>query len=285
MQYLVILLCAMFSCTKVTIQGRLSKESIKSSTDAVLVNCLVFIVTAIIFSASLKDGINTAVICYSVIFGMLSASFQVFYSLSLKAGSFSKTCMLINLSMVMPVVFSLICYDEKATITKVIGIVLCLLALFLNVQSDGRKVNFKWLVYVVLAFLSTGGIGIVQKIFAKSESAGYLEQFIFFGYLIASLLTSIIFFSQRRTNAKRELKLNRKNLVLIILIAATLGAYQFVNTFANSFIEAIILVPSVSGLSTVLQMLSGRILFRERFTVRQICSICIGITAILLISL
>lgn len=228
---------------------------------------------------------NVSVIYYSVMFGVLGASFQVFYALSLKAGPFSATCILINLSMVIPVVFSLIFYNEKATVLKVLGILLCLLALFLNIKSDGKRVNFKWFIYVTLAFLSTGGIGIVQKVFAKSEVAADLEQFIFFGYLIAFSLTCVIFFTQLRMGRERSFKLSKRNLILILLIAASLGAYQFFNTFANSFIDAIILGPSVSGLATVLQMLSGRIIFKEKFTGRQISSICVGIVAILLISL
>ena len=285
MTILIILICAILSCTKVTIQGNLSKGNIKNTTESVLANCLVFAFTFIIFSLSLKKGINLSVVCYSIWFGILGVSFQVFYALALKSGPFSASCMLINLAMVLPVIFSIIYYNEKATITKVIGIILCLTALFLNIKSDGKKVNIKWFTYVILAFLSTGGISIVQKIFAKSEYGGYLKEFIFLGYLIAFLLSAVIFFTQQKFGPKRNFKLNRKNILLVFLVATALGTFQFFYTYGNSFIDAIILVPSVSGLATVFQMLSGRIIFREKFTKSQICSICVGIVAILLISL
>lgn len=285
MHILIILVCALLSCTKVTIQGRLSKENINNTTDSVLVNCLVFFFTFLIFSVALKDGINTSVIIYSVLFGALGVSFQVFYAMALKAGPFSVTCMLINLCMVLPVTFSIIYYNEKVTVMKVIGIVLCLLALFLNVKSDGKKVNAKWFAYVALAFFSTGGISIVQKIFAKSEHGACLDQFIFFGYLSAFIFSLVVFLIQKKIGPQRTFKVSKKNLLLIILIAAMLGAFQFFNTYGNSFVDAIILVPSICGLATLFQMLSGRIIFREKFTMRQICSMCIGITAILLISM
>ena len=285
MQYLIVLICAALSCTKVTIQGHLSKGNIKNSTDSVLANCLVFAFTFVIFSVSLKNGINPSVIYYSILFGVFGVSFQVFYALALKSGPFSASCMMVNLSMVIPVVFSILYYDEKVSVTRVVGIVLCLTALFLNVKSDGKKVNVKWFIYVVLAFLSTGGIAIVQKIFSKSEYGGYLDQFIFFGYLIAFLLSFVIFCTQQKLGTKRTFKISKRNVLLTFIIAAALGAYQFFFTFANSFIDAIILVPSVSGLSTILQMLSGRVIFKEKFTVRQICSISIGITSIILISM
>lgn len=285
MQYLIILLCAALSCTKVTIQGHLSKVSIRNATDSILANSLIFAFTFILFFASLRNGINISVICYSILFGILGVSFQVFYALSLKSGPFSASCMLINLSMVLPVIFSLTYYNEKVTITKVVGIILCLSALFLNIKSDGKKVNTKWFIYVALAFLSTGGISIVQKIFAKSAYGCYLEQFIFFGYLTAFIVSFVVFCIQQKIKQNRTFKVSRKNVFLAFLIALALGAFQFFNTYANSFIDAIILVPSVNGLATVLQMLSGRIIFREKFTVKQICAICIGISAILLISL
>ena len=285
MQYLIILICALLTCTKVTIQGYLSKENIKNSTDSVLANCLVFAFTFIIFSLSLRNGVDISVLYYSVWFGVLGVSFQVFYALALKSGPFSASCMLINLNMVLPVIFSIIYYNEKATTTKVVGIILSLIALFLNIKSDGKKVNIKWFVYVALAFLSTGGISIVQKIFAKSEYRGNLEQFIFLGYLIAFILSFVLFCIRQKNEQTRTFKVNRKNVFLTFLIATALGAFQFFNTYANSFIDAIILVPSVCGLSTVFQMLAGRIIFHEKFTARQICSICVGITSILLISL
>lgn len=285
MQYLIILLCAALSCTKVTIQGHLSKGSIRNATDSILANCFIFAFTFMFFLASLRNGINISVICYSVLFGILGSSFQFFYALSLKSGPFSASCLMINLNMVLPVIFSLIYYNEKVTITKVIGIILCLSALFLNIKRDGKKGNTKWLIYVALAFLSTGGISIVQKIFAKSAYGDYLEQFIFFGYLTAFIFSFVIFCTQQKIKQNRTFKVSRKNVFFAFLIALALGVFQFFYTYANSFIDAIILVPSVSGLATVLQMISGRIIFREKFTAKQIWAMCIGIAAILLISL
>ena len=285
MTYLTILLCAFMSCAKVTIQGYLSKGNIKNSTDSTLANCIIFGCTFILFSSAIRKEITPAVICYSALFGALGVAFQVFYSLSLKSGPFSASCMLVNLNMVLPVVFSIVFYDESVTATKVIGIILCLFALFLNIQNDGKKINLKWAICVALAFFSTGGIGIVQKIFAKSEYGSNIEQFIFFGYLIAFILSYLIFFLGEKKVHNRTFKINKRTMLLTFLIASCLGAFQFFYTYGNSFIDAIILAPSVSGLATILQMLSGRIIFKEKFTARQICSMCVGVVAILLMSI
>ena len=285
MEILIIVVCAALSCTKVTVQGQLSRGNINNSTDSVLANCVVFAFTFLLFSFSLGSKIEPMVILYSALFGIFGVSFQTLYALALKTGPFSATCMLINLHMVFPVVFSIIYYHEEVTVTKVVGIVLCLTALFLNIKSDGKKVNIKWFTYVLLAFFSTGGIAVVQKIFAKSAYAKCTDQFVFFGYLIAFLLSSVVFFAQHKFVQKRTFQLTGKNVLLAFFVAASLGAFQFLNTYANSFVDAIVLVPSVSGLATVFQMFSGRIIFREKFTPRQICSICVGILSILLISL
>lgn len=285
MQYLIVFLCALFACTKVTLQGNLSKGNIRNFTDSVLANCVIFAFTFIVFSLSIRNGINISVLYYSVLFGVFCVSFQVFFALALKSGPFSVTCMLVNLNMVVPVIFSIIYYNEKVTIAKIVGIILCLIALFLNIKNDGKKGNIKWFTYVFFAFFSTAGISIVQKIFAKSQYGGELEQFIFLGYFIAFVLCFILFGVLQIIKKDRNFKMNRKNVFFAFLIAAALGAFQFFYTYANSFIDAIILVPSVSGLATILQMLSGIIIFREKITTRQICSICVGILSVLLISL
>ncbi len=285
MAYLLIIVCGLLSCTKVTIQGRLAKGNIENAVDSALANCFVFFFTAILFSVSLRNGINFGMIWYAALFGLFSASFQIFYALALKSGPFSATCMLINLGMVIPVVFSFFVFHEKITIIRVVGVILCLLALFLNTKNDGKKIHLKWLVYVALAFCSTGGVSTMQKVFAKSQFAGSLETFIFLGYTVAFLITLFIISVQRATGQERNFKINKKTMTCVLAIAACLGAFQYVSTFANSFIDAIVLNPSISGLATIFQMVSARIIFKEKFTVKQICSICIGIVAILLISL
>jgi len=286
MKFIIILICALLSCTKVTTQGYVAKGNVKNTSDSVFANCLVFALTALIFSLSLKNGINYGVIIYAILFGIFSSTFQIFYALALEAGPFSATCMIINLSMVVPVVFSLVFFNEKLTIIKLVGMFLCLFALFLNTRSDGKKINLKWIIYVLLAFFSTGaGISITQKLFAKSEYAANVEQFVFLGYLTAFLITFVLVMFQKFSKAERNFKLTGKNIFLVFVIAASLGAFQFFRTNADSFIDAIVLNPSISGLATTFQMLSGRIIFKEKFTVRQICSICVGIVAILMISI
>lgn len=121
MRYLIILLCAFLSCAKVTVQGSLAKKNVKCTNDSILANCLIFAFTSIIFSFSFKSTINTNIICYAVLFGILSASFQIFYALSLKTGPFSITGLLINLNMIIPVSFSLIFFNEELTMLKAIG--------------------------------------------------------------------------------------------------------------------------------------------------------------------
>ena len=285
MTYLIILLCAFLSCAKVTVQGYLSRGNIKNVTDSVLANCVIFAFASIIFASGLRNGINIEVVGYAAMFGILSVSFQTFYALSLKTGPFSTTTMLVNLSMVLPIVFSIIFYNEKVTITKVIGFILCVGALFLNVKNDGKKANLKWLIYVTLTFFSTGFLTIVQRVFSRTPLGGNKEQFIFFGYLISFVLAYIIFFVREKTVHERTFKLNKKTVPLAFFIAVGLGVYHFFYTYANSFIDAIILAPSVSGLATMFQTVSGRVIFKEKFTARQIVSICIGIAAIVLISL
>ena len=286
MQYILILICALLSCTKVTIQGYVAKGNIKNSSDSIFLNCLVFAFTSLVFSLSLKDGINPHVIIYAIIFGIFSSSFQIFYALALKSGPFSATCMIVNLNMILPVTFSFFYFNEKITVTKIIGVLLCLLALFLNMKRDNKKVSAKWIVYVFLAFFSTGaGISITQKIFARSQYSSQVEQFVCLGYITAFLITFVLVMFQKFGGTKTNFKLTGKNILLVFMIAASLGAFQYFRTTADSFIDAIVLNPSISGLATTFQMLSGRVIFKEKFTVKQICSICIGISAILIISI
>ena len=157
MGFVMIFLCAFFSCAKVTAQGRLARQSFKNTDDAMPANCLIFALTALMFSVSLAKGVNINVIRYSVFFGVLSASFQVFYAMALKTGPFSITCMLINLGMIVPSVFSIAFLGEKLTVMKVIGFILCVASISLSTKGSDEKINARWLFYVFL-----------QKLFVRS---------------------------------------------------------------------------------------------------------------------
>ena len=113
---------------------------------------------------------------------------------------------------------------------------------------------------------------------------GNYEQFVFFGYLTAFIVSLVLVLIFKSRKSEINFKVKPKTLIIAFGVAAMLGLYQYFNTYGNSFIESIVLNPSVGGLTTILQMVSGRVIFKEKFTVKQICSICIGITAILLIS-
>lgn len=286
MQILIILFCALLSCLKVTIQGNLAKGNIKSVKDSVLANCLVFAVVSVFFSISLRNQIDVMTIPYAVFFGLFGVIFQICYALALRTGPFSITCMTCNLSLVVPIIFSFIFFGERITLIKGIGIFLCLVTLFLNLKKDDKKISAIWLVYIVLTFLANGGIACVQRIYAKSDFGGNFEQFVFFGYLAAFLTTSVVFMFMRK-NKKEEvnLKLTRPNIISIVLIGLFLGVFQYTYTYANSIIDAAVLFPTTNVLATMLQMLSGKIVFREKFTAKQIASITIGICSVLLMSL
>ena len=112
MKYLILVLCGFLSCAKVTIQGRMARKSIINTNDSIMANCLVFALTSLLFSVSLGKGIDKNIIFYAILFGIFSASFQIFYALALKSGPFSITCLLVNLSMILPAIFS-ICFLKK----------------------------------------------------------------------------------------------------------------------------------------------------------------------------
>ena len=284
MSFLIIVLCGLLACVKVTAHGYLSKGNVKNTADSIYSSCLVFIFTSLVFSVSLRNGFNINIIYYSLAFGIFSAFFQIFYALGLKSGPFSATCMIVNLNMVVSSSFSIIYYNEKLTAVKVAGVIMCLIALFLNTKSDGKKVNLKWFLYTIMAFFSASGIAVTQKIFAKSHFADNIEQFVFAGYLFSFLITLATVIFMKSTKTVITYKTNKRNIITVILIAVSLGAYQYLCTFANSFVDAIVLNPSVSGLATLFQMFAGKIIFKEKFTLKQIFSIGVGITAILLIS-
>ncbi len=285
MQLIMIFGLCLLATSKVTIQGRFAKEKIKSTYDAVLFNAQVFFFAALIFGRDLLF-LNGPIALFGAGFGALTVLFQMSYIKAMSYGNLSLTVLIVNLSMILPVLFSAVCYQEALTLMRILGLCLTVLALILNVDGNNRSGQCKkWMALSLAAALSNAGISILQKIFSKTAWSGEVKPFVAFGYVVATVLSLLLCFFLRGKTKEIGRRFEWKMLLGALSIGIILGVFQVLNTKAIARIEGPLFFPTYNGGSLILSSLSGILLLKDRVNRKQLLSLMIGVVAIILMNL
>ena len=294
MKYLLIPLLVILALSKVTLQSGFSKKHNKGLSDNVFYNFLMFATVAVIFSFFLINGCATATtIFHGVIMGLLSICYQVFYICAFSKGKISLTIIINNFSMLIPLFASYFLFDEKFGTLKAIATVLVLVSFVLSAAKDNestssdvsKKNNYMWLIFVILLFLSNGLIATNQKIYAKTSDNFQVFQLVAVAYITAAVLS---FFRYLFVSRNEEKSAKRKQPAVLIsgcVIGVLLGTFQCLNTYSASVIEGPVLYASYNGMLSILSALMGRILYKEKLSVKQCLGVIIGTIAIVLLCL
>ena len=111
---------------------------------------------------------------YGLAFGLL---FCLAVSMSAKGytlGSMALTSVTVNMSLLLPILYSIVFLDETPTLLHGIGFLFfcgSVVASALSAKSASKKFNLLWLVVVLLGFLANGSTAIIQKNYVlNSES-------------------------------------------------------------------------------------------------------------------
>ena len=119
MKWLYFTILPIMSAFKVNAQGYFSKGKLKTTADSVKFNGFMFLFAAIalvVFTVRELPAYQT--VLFALCGGAIAVSFQCFYVLSFKTGAVSLSATVANFSAVIPILFSVVVYDEKITLFK-----------------------------------------------------------------------------------------------------------------------------------------------------------------------
>ena len=152
LQFLVVLAMSLLGCTKVTLQGRASRQFFKNGADSVLFHTMLFLFVAltlvVIFptAALTWQGFWLSVLC-----ALFTFFYQVFYAQALKEGPVSLTVLICNFSTFFVVLYSTIAFGETLYLSHIGGMLLLILSMILNVKQEEKEKGRRWLFFTLAA--------------------------------------------------------------------------------------------------------------------------------------
>lgn len=285
--YLLIVPVLLLAASKVLLQSNISRNHFHSTTDIVLYNSIMFLITAIILLIfNSGSGFSTVTLLCGIAYGIISAVFQVVYTAALGAGPVSLTVMIGSFGSLFPILYGLLFCNETIQIQNWLGIILVVLSLLLTSELGSvhkKDLNLKWFILALVNMFCEGALVITAKI-QKQFVTGEDRSMILLAYAIASLLLFAYFLLVPGMKAKKTVKLTPKLLGVIGIIAVIMAAYSPLMMLCMGQLPVSIFSPLMNiGCAIVITILSF-ILFREKLTRNQKISLILGIPAIFLLT-
>ena len=226
--------------------------------------------------------ISATTLLYGIIYGILLILSQWMFTLALKIGSTSICSVVYSLGFIIPTVSGSIFWDEQFNPTELFGLILALITIFFTVigKEKGGKSGKAFLLPIIIAMLSSGGLGVMQKVQQSSRFANERNEFLIIAFTLA-FLSSIIGFG----GCKNKARIQSRNIVFPVIAGLCFGGANLFNTILAGRIKSAAFFPlqniSVILLSTVL----GITLFKEKLSFKNIMIILLGAVTVVIFSL
>ena len=223
-----------------------------------------------------------------IAFGALTAFQSITNIIALHTGPLSYTTVIISFSTLISALSGLLFFDESIAVSQIIGIALMLVSFVLAVNKDGgeKRASAVWLITCILAFFSTGFIGVLQKVHQNTEYKGEIGAFL----VVAFFTSAVISFAVMAVLSKKERafykEIPKGSLLYLLLGCMAIGGICAAlnnkwNLYLSGVIDSAVFFPVVNGGGLVLTTLAALLVFKEKLTRKQWVGLIFGIDSVI----
>ena len=231
------------------------------------------------------QGFSAFTALSALAYGIMLIGAQWFYTLALTMGKTAICATIYSFGFVVPTLSGRIFWDESLSFFAVLGIITVFPALVISGMGKSKKESEteskKYIFYLIIAMLCSGGIGIVQKIHQKSEYANQKSTVILCAFLLGLAVSLIFFFTAK----KGERQINSKTVRICGFVGTIYSICNLLNTYLAGVLDSAIFFPAINIGAIVISMLLGIIIYKEKLTKKDIVVLCLGAIAIALVNL
>lgn len=277
--------------------GTVAKKYYADQTDAAVKNkciytafsCLVAGACLAIVGNMMKPSLFTLLL--SILFGAVTALQGIAMLAAMRLGPVSYTMMFSSFSTVITALSGVLFFNERITLLKSIGLVLMLVSFVFAVEreEEKKKGNLIWLLLCITVFITTGGIGIMQKVHQTSPYKAELDIFLVLAFCVTAIvsLTASTLLHKKQDEEKAPSPFDKKRFCLLALFTVGGGicvaANNKLNLFLSGVMDASVFFPIANGGAVVLSTLAAFLLFKERLSVRRWIGLGIGVLSVILL--
>lgn len=236
----------------------------------------------LIFSFHAEKFLSPLTFSYAICYGLLLLSAQWLYTMAMKQGNVGICSTIYSFGFVIPTMAGVIIWNDSLKLTGGVGIVLVLVSILLSglaSKSEKKTDKKSYLAPLILAMVSSGGLGLMQKIQQSSPFPGERIPFVAVAFLFAGIVSLTISF----VSAKEKTNSSVMSVFFAILTGLSFSGSNLLNTTLAGMVSLTVFPPILNIGTIVLSSLVGSVIFREKPTKTEMAVLVLGILAILLI--
>lgn len=291
----VILIFSMSACLGCNIiQKYYASKSASGFLPVFLCNAISGIISAVVLLCWGGFGtVSLFTALLGALFGLVVCMQGVATLLALRVGPMSFTTVIISFSTVLTALSGAVFWGETLKPLQIVGIALMAVSFVFAVEkkSDEKSGSWKWLLLCLLAFVCSGGVGLMQKIHQTSVHKDELNAFLITSFAVASVFSAcaVAIMKAKEKTPLLPKKENGKVAWILIALMVIVGALTAVNHKLNLYLSGVmdsaVFFPIVNGGGLVLATVAALIVFREKLTKKQWCGVIVGTLSVLCLCL
>lgn len=221
---------------------------------------------------------------YAAIYSILLLSAQYCYTSALKKGNIGICSTVYSLGFIFPTLSGSLFWNESLTLLNIIGILMVIPTVIISgvpVSKNGEQKNInKYIIPLVFAMLSSGGLGIMQKVQQNSPYRDQRDLFVISAFAMAGIFSLLIsLFSKRGTHIKIGSKL-----IFGAGVGVAFGLCNLLNTILAGRLDSAVFFPLLNIGTILFSIASGIVFYKEKISKNDMIVIFLGCISILLIT-
>lgn len=231
------------------------------------------------------EGPSVTTLFYAIVYGILLLSAQYCYTSALKKGNIGICSTVYSLGFIFPTLSGFLFWNESLTVLNVIGILMVVPTIIvsgMNPSKKGQHKNINFYVFpLVSAMLSSGGLGIMQKIQQNSPYPDEKNLFVISSFAFAGIISLFISLFAK---SESQIKIRRK-LIFGAGIGVAFGLCNLLNTILAGRLESSVFFPVLNIGTILFSIVSGVVFYKEKISGKDLKVLLFGSLSILLITI
>ena len=217
--------------------------------------------------------------------GALFVSIFFVMAMTAQKNGVSVTSIAGKMSVVVPVIFGIILYNESVTFLKIVGIIMALIAVYLSSVKEEKSEKKGTLLLPVLLFIGSGTIDTLLK-YIQENYVSDEDVSIFSGSLFGIAGAFAFLILVIKTIKKRE-SFGYKNIIAGIILGVPnyYSIIFLIKALQNKNFESSTLFTINNVAIVVVSTLVGLFFFKEKFSIKNKIGVAMAVLAIILVTI
>lgn len=278
---MIYLLLAILSSAMVSVIMRLSTDKVTGNVSMLAMNYLMCMGVAALYTGVDKLFHPGAGVGQTLVMGGFNGLLYllgfVLLQVNVKKNGVVLSATFMKLGLLVPMVMSVCLFGERPELIQIIGFLIAVAAIILiNFERGESSMEFR--AGLILLLLAGGGGDAMSKVFEEVGNPGQSSHFLFYTFVAAFLLCTVLMIRKKERPGKAELIYG-----LLIGIPNYFSARFLLHALES--LPAVIAYPTYSVATILAVTMVGLLVFRERLGKRQWTAIFAILVALVLLNL